>query len=114
MGSRIAYNPAVLTAVTWWTYSECDQWLLKERHMSDTLIHSQYSAGHSRRNIEDALVAAGKSLHKLQPADLALLEDFHTMGRFATSRLVDLAGLGPDTAVLDAGSGIGGTARYIA
>jgi sarcosine/dimethylglycine N-methyltransferase len=82
--------------------------------MSDTLIHSQYSAGDSRRNIEDALVAAGKSLHDLQPADLALLEDFHTLGRFATSRLVDLAGLGPDTAVLDAGSGIGGTARCIA
>jgi ubiquinone/menaquinone biosynthesis C-methylase UbiE len=82
--------------------------------MSDTLVHSVYSAGDSRRNIEDALVATGKSLHNLQPADLALLEDFHTMGRFATSRLVDLAGLGPDTVVLDAGSGIGGTARYIA
>jgi SAM-dependent methyltransferase len=82
--------------------------------MGDTLIQSQYSAGDSRRNIEDALVAAGKSLHNLQPADLALLEDFHTMGRLATSQLVDLAGLGPDTAVLDAGSGIGGTARYIA
>ena len=82
--------------------------------MSDTLIRSQYSAGDSRRNIEDALVAAGKSLHDLQPADLALLEHFHTMGRRATSQLVDLAGLGPDTAILDAGSGIGGTARYIA
>nr|WP_291419696.1 methyltransferase domain-containing protein [Actinophytocola sp.] len=86
----------------------------KERHMSDTLTHSQYSAGDSRRNIEDALVAAGKSLNDLQPADLVLLEDFHTMGRFATRRLVDLAGLGPDTEVLDSGSGIGGTARYIA
>jgi sarcosine/dimethylglycine N-methyltransferase len=82
--------------------------------MSDTLIRSPYSAGDSRRKIEDALVAAGKNLHDLQPADLALLEDFHTMGRFATSRLVDLAGLGPDTTVLDAGSGIGGTARYVA
>jgi sarcosine/dimethylglycine N-methyltransferase len=82
--------------------------------MSDTLIHSQYSSGDSRRNIEDALVAAGKNLHDLQPTDLALLEDFHTMGRFATSQLVDLAGLGPETKVLDAGSGIGGTARYIA
>lgn len=82
--------------------------------MSDTLIQSQYSAGDSRRKIEEALVAAGKSLRDLQPADLVLIEDFHTMGRIATSQLADLVGLGPDTVVLDAGSGIGGTARYIA
>jgi sarcosine/dimethylglycine N-methyltransferase len=91
--------------------------------MGDTLIPAQYSAGGTRRRIEDALVAAGKNLHSLQPADLALLEDFHTMGRYATSQLADLAGLGglgglgglsPGSEVLDAGSGIGGTARYIA
>ncbi|GAB3430374.1 class I SAM-dependent methyltransferase [Flindersiella endophytica] len=85
--------------------------------MSNPLTRSQYSAGDSRRDIENALAAAGKHLDDLQPADLALLDDFHTMGRFATSHLADLAGLaglGPDSAVLDAGSGIGGTARYIA
>ena len=85
--------------------------------MVDTLIPAQYSTGDLRRRIEDALVAAGKNPPDLQPTDLALLEDFHTLGRYATSQLADLAdlaGLGPDTEVLDSGSGIGGTARYIA
>ena len=77
-------------------------------------IQAQYSTGLSRRNIERALIAAGKDLDHLQPADLGLLEDFHTMGRYATSQLVDLVGIASGTKVLDAGSGIGGTARYIA
>jgi sarcosine/dimethylglycine N-methyltransferase len=75
---------------------------------------TQYSAGASRQAIEQALVAAGKDPGHLQPADLALLEDFHTMGRIATAQLADLAAIAPDDEVLDAGSGIGGTARYIA
>ena len=78
------------------------------------IIQAQYSTGLSRRNIEQALIAAGKDLGNLTPADLGLLEDFHTMGRYATSQLVDLVGITSDSAVLDAGSGIGGTARYVA
>jgi len=82
--------------------------------MNDTRIHAQYSTGVSRRNIEQALVAAGKNLDHLQPADLGLLEDFHTMGRYATSQLVNLIGITPENEVLDAGTGIGGTARFVA
>lgn len=81
--------------------------------MNDT-IQNQYSTGLSRRNIEQALISAGKDLDHLGPADLALLEDFHTMGRYATSQLVGLAGITSDSGVLDAGSGVGGTARYVA
>ena len=81
--------------------------------MNDT-IQTQYSTGLSRNNIERALIAAGKDLDHLAPADLALLEDFHTMGRFATSQLVDLAQIASASRVLDAGSGVGGTARYVA
>ena len=81
--------------------------------MNDT-IQNQYSTGLSRNNIEQALIAAGKDLDHLAPADLALLEDFHTMGRFATSQLVDLAQITSESEVLDAGSGVGGTARYVA
>lgn len=54
-----------------------------------TDIQAQYSTGASRQAIERALVAAGKDLGHLQPADLALLEDFHTMGRIATTQLAD-------------------------
>lgn len=81
--------------------------------MSET-VENQYATGLSRRNIERALIAAGKDLDHLAPADLALLEDFHTMGRIATAQLVELAGITDASAVLDAGSGVGGTARYVA
>lgn len=79
-----------------------------------TRIGTQYSTGLSRANIEQALRTAGKDLTQLVPADLSLLEDFHTMGRIATAQLVDLAGITSASAVLDAGSGVGGTARYVA
>jgi SAM-dependent methyltransferase len=79
-----------------------------------TDIQTQYSTGASRQAIEQALVAAGKDLDRLRPADLALLEDFHTMGRIATGQLADLVEITPDDEVLDAGSGVGGTARYVA
>ncbi|MBU3061244.1 class I SAM-dependent methyltransferase [Nocardia sp. NEAU-G5] len=79
---------------------------------SHTLAH--YETGSSRPDIERALVAAGKDLGQLRMADLAMLEDFHTGGRIATGQLADLLDIGPDSTVLDAGSGIGGTARFIA
>ncbi|MEV5834950.1 methyltransferase domain-containing protein [Nocardia sp. NPDC052112] len=82
--------------------------------MTDTQILEQYATGTSRSNIEQALVAAGKELDRLEPADLALLEDFHTGGRIATYQLADLVAPAPTTEVLDAGTGIGGTARYLA
>jgi sarcosine/dimethylglycine N-methyltransferase len=77
-------------------------------------IDNQYSTGLSRQNIERALVAAGKDLNHLQPADLAVLEDFHTMGRIATGQLAELSEITTNDEVLDAGSGIGGTARFLA
>ncbi|KZS59840.1 class I SAM-dependent methyltransferase [Mycobacterium pseudokansasii] len=80
----------------------------------NTTIASQYRTGLSRHNIEHALVAAGKDLNHLTPADLGPLEDFHTMGRYATTQLVELAEITGHDHVLDAGSGIGGTARFVA
>jgi sarcosine/dimethylglycine N-methyltransferase len=82
--------------------------------MTHTRIDTQYSTGVSRLDIEQALIAAGKDLDHLQPSDLWLVEDFHTMGRIATSQLVGLTGITPADEVLDAGGGIGGTARYVA
>jgi sarcosine/dimethylglycine N-methyltransferase len=77
-------------------------------------IGTQYATGLSRQHIEQALIAAGKDLDRLTPADLGALEDFHTMGRIATGRLAGLAGITGQDRVLDAGTGIGGTARYLA
>lgn len=81
--------------------------------MNDT-VAAQYSTGLSQHNIEQALIAAGKDLDHLQTADLGLVEDFHTMGRYATSQLLDLLEITSASEVLDAGSGIGGTARSVA
>ena len=77
-------------------------------------LDQQYATGLSRRHIEEALVAAGLDLDHLQRGDLAPLEDFHTMGRIATSQLAELAEIESSDEVLDAGSGVGGTARYVA
>jgi len=82
--------------------------------MTTPNIAAQYTTGMSRQNIERALLDAGKDLDHLTPADLGPLEDFHTMGRYATSQLVDLVGITGDDHVLDAGTGIGGTARLVA
>lgn len=77
-------------------------------------IEAQYATGLSRQGIERALAAAGTDPAHLTPADLGALEDFHTMGRIATTQLAELAGITGSDRVLDAGTGIGGTARFLA
>jgi sarcosine/dimethylglycine N-methyltransferase len=73
-----------------------------------------YATGRARADIERALAAAGKDVQTLEPAELSMLEDFHSLGRLATAGLVDLARITASDRVLDAGTGIGGTARLIA
>lgn len=75
---------------------------------------SAYRTGLSRTNIEQALRAAGKDPSAVEPSDLALLEDFHTLGRLATAQLAQLVDVAKHDRVLDAGTGIGGTARFLA
>jgi len=79
-----------------------------------TTIEQHYATGLARSNIERALAEAGKRTDALQASDLAMLEDFHTLGRLATVALIDLAQISASDGVLDAGAGIGGTARLIA
>jgi SAM-dependent methyltransferase len=79
-----------------------------------TTADQPYATGLTRANIERALADAGKQTRALQASDLALLEDFHSLGRLATVALIDLAQIGEGDRVLDAGTGIGGTARLIA
>jgi SAM-dependent methyltransferase len=79
-----------------------------------TMIAPPYATGLTRSNIEHALAAAGKPVEALRASDLAPLEDFHSLGRLATAALVELAQISASDRVLDAGAGIGGTARLIA
>src|SRR5690348_6813231 len=79
-----------------------------------TATEQAYATGRARSDIERALTAAGEDLQAMQPSELAMLEDFHSLGRLATVALIDLAQVGAGDRVLDAGTGIGGTARLIA
>jgi SAM-dependent methyltransferase len=77
-------------------------------------IDYPYETGLTRSNIERALAEAGKQTAALHASDLAMLEDFHSLGRLATAALIDQAQVTDRDRVLDAGAGIGGTARLIA
>lgn len=56
----------------------------------------------------------GKDIAALTPADLAPIDEFHIRGREATQELATYAGVHPEWAVLDVGSGLGGSARFLA
>ena len=60
------------------------------------------------------LLASGKDLREIHAEDLSAVEDFHTLGRIATSQLAEVAEIKNRDEVLDAASGIGGTARFLA
>ena len=79
---------------------------------------AQYAVGGVRERIESALRAAGKDLDALSPADLASgltsFEHFHSLGRIATTALLEAAHVTATDRVLDAGSSIGGTSRLLA
>ena len=77
-------------------------------------VEAQYSRGDLRSRIESALQAAGKSAERLEPDDLAQLDEFHLLGRPATLALARLAGISAGERVLDLGAGLAGPARLIA
>ena len=79
-----------------------------------TTTGNQYATGNARRLIESALREAGKDPGSLTAHDLAGLGHFHTLGLPATRELAELAGITAHDRVLDAGGGIGGTARFLA
>lgn len=80
--------------------------------MSDVEAH--YGRGDLRARIEDALQKAGLGDGPLDPDELALVEEFHTLGRPATIELAELAGIDRGAMILDVGAGIGGPARLLA
>jgi SAM-dependent methyltransferase len=77
-------------------------------------VRDHYHAAGLTDRLRMALLAFGSEDQRLIPAQLAALDQFHTMGLAATAELAKLAGITADTSVLDVGSGVGGPARFLA
>lgn len=61
-----------------------------------------------------ALAATGKDVNHLTLDDLAPIDEFHIRGREATIELAQQLSLDDTTRVLDVGSGLGGSSRFLA
>jgi len=79
-----------------------------------TDVAQHYAAGSPLEKVTAALEVLAPGGAPLTVDALAGFDDFHTAGRTATVRMADLLAPGTDDIVLDAGSGLGGPARYLA
>jgi sarcosine/dimethylglycine N-methyltransferase len=67
------------------------------------------------QRVEEELAALGLGAEAaLTPNQVASFDQMHYYGNEAVGRASALLGLGPDSRVLDVGSGFGGSARYLA
>ena len=79
----------------------------------NNVIVSHYENVDLYQRITDALQSAGKNLDAITVEDLVEVDEFHIGGIQATNDLLDQLYIGPETRVLDIGSGLGGPARHI-
>lgn len=80
----------------------------------DAAIAGHYGRSGLAESILRGLEAAGADLDALTPEDLAPVDEFHTAGRVTTLKALALTPIEAGMHVLDAGCGIGGTARCLA
>ncbi len=80
----------------------------------ETSVAAHYGKGGLGEAIMNGIEAAGLDPDSLTPEDLAPVDEFHTAGRLATLKALELTPLEAGMHVLDAGCGIGGTARCLA
>ena len=77
-------------------------------------VSAHYTHGRLAEAILDALRNVVADPEHITPDDLAPVDEFHIGGREATARFIGQLGFGEGMRILDIGSGIGGTARYVA
>ncbi|MGD2133416.1 MAG: class I SAM-dependent methyltransferase [Maricaulaceae bacterium] len=80
----------------------------------ETAVAAHYATGDLFGAIVAALEAAGADRDNLRIEDIAPVDEFHTAGRITTLQALEMTPLTADMHVLDAGCGIGGTARAVA
>ena len=80
----------------------------------ETDVAAHYTEGTLEQRILAALRQAGKDPDRLDPDDLAPVDEFHHGGRTATAAFAPRLNLQPGMHLLEIGSGIGGPARYFA
>ena len=77
-------------------------------------VQRHYTRFDLAERIIDALRQSDADLDALTLDDLGPIDEFHILGREATSELAELGALSPGTSVLDVGCGIGGPSRVLA
>lgn len=77
-------------------------------------VADHYTIDQHLEQLLESLASSGKDINHLAIDDLAALDAFHLRGRAATEELAHFAELEPGQTLLDVGSGIGGTCRYLA
>jgi SAM-dependent methyltransferase len=77
-------------------------------------IVAHYGGAGLYERIVATLADAGVAESEITAAHLKAVDEFHIGGVGATEALLDPLGIGQGTRVLDLGSGIGGTARFVA
>ena len=77
-------------------------------------VAKHYAVGSPLEKVSAALEVLAPGGGPLTLEQLSGFDDFHTAGRMATVRMAELLSPGPGDVVLDAGSGLGGPARYLA
>ncbi|MFZ5791900.1 MAG: class I SAM-dependent methyltransferase [Pseudomonadota bacterium] len=77
-------------------------------------VAEHYRHGSLERAVLGALAASGKDLNRLEPADLAPVDEFHIGGRQATIDFAERLDIRRGMALLDIGCGLGGASRYFA
>jgi ubiquinone/menaquinone biosynthesis C-methylase UbiE len=82
--------------------------------MGKLTVEEHYGSTPLRDRVNEALELAGISGSQLSWSDLAPVDQFHTRGLIATKELASALAVREGSSVLDVGSGIGGSARYLA
>jgi ubiquinone/menaquinone biosynthesis C-methylase UbiE len=80
--------------------------------MLEHRVADHYTHGALGRTILEGLRASGKDVERLDPVDLAPVDEFHIGHRQATIHLAEELGVRRGMRLLDIGCGLGGASRY--